>query len=128
MKKIALDTNIVIDVLNGRADSIAAIGNYDIYYLPITVVGELLFGAKNSGKKQENLKALYQFIDKCKELTVDKLVAEEYSSIRFQLKKQGTPIPENDIWIAASCKVNHLPLITRDKHFSNIRGLQLETV
>lgn len=41
------------------------------------------------------------------------------------LKDKGTPISENDIWIAATCIVYEIPLATNDKHFSNIEGLIL---
>ena len=125
MKELALDTNIAVEILNGKTDTITAIQQYDVLFLPITVVGELLYGAKNSTRTATNLKVFRQFIDQCEELGINNLVAEEYSSIRLQLKKAGKPIPENDIWIAAICIVNDLPLMTRDKHFSNIEGLKL---
>lgn len=53
------------------------------------------------------------------------LIAEEYAKIRLKLKENGTPIPENDIWIAAICKVNAILLATNDKHFNKIEGLRI---
>lgn len=94
-------------------------------FLPITVIGELLYGAKNSNRKEQNLPLFRQFISKCEELGINNVVAEEYATIRLALKKLGKPIPEKDIWIAAICRVNELPLMTRDKHFSNIDGLKV---
>jgi tRNA(fMet)-specific endonuclease VapC len=125
MKKIALDTNVAIALLNGDKKAMAQISKYTLIYLPVTVIGELLFGAKNSGRPQENLKRFLLLIDACEELGINSFVAEEYSNVRLALKKKGNPIPENDIWIAAICKVNDVKLLTRDKHFSNIDNLKL---
>lgn len=125
MKKIALDTNIAIEILNKDQATIASVNKFEIFYLPITVCGELLFGAQNSNKNKTNERKFKKFIKSCKILNSSILIAEEYSAIRIELKKKGTPIPENDIWIAAICKVNNLPLATRDKHFSNIEGLKV---
>lgn len=126
MKRIVLDTNIVVDLLNGDKELIMRIRQYEMVFLPITVSGELLFGAKNSQKKEENLLKFRQFINSCEELNINNLVAETYSDIRLELKQKGKPIPENDIWIAAICIVNDLPLLTRDGHFKFINELKLE--
>jgi hypothetical protein len=53
--------------------------------------------------------------------------AEAYAQIGFDLRRRGTPIPENDIWIAAICIENDLPLWTDDAHFSNVSGLRFFT-
>lgn len=103
--KIALDTNIAIEVLNNNIQTINTIRQFELIYLPITVCGELLFGAKNSSRAQS--------------------VATEYSDVKKYLKDIGSPIPENDIWIAALCKVYDVPLYTRDAHFSKIPALKL---
>jgi tRNA(fMet)-specific endonuclease VapC len=42
------------------------------------------------------------------------------------LKLKGTPIPENDIWIAAIAMQFELPLVTRDKHFDKIERIIIE--
>jgi len=125
MKRIALDTNIAVEILNGNQDTIERLQKFDALYLPITVCGELLFGAKNSKKSKTNEKKLKAFMKSCKTLNSNILIAEEYANIRLELKGKGNPIPENDIWIAAICKVNNIPIATRDKHFKNIDGLKI---
>ena len=55
----------------------------------------------------------------------DEVTAEFYSAILDQLKKQGTPIPTNDIWIAATALQQGLPVYTFDQHFEYISGLIL---
>lgn len=62
MRGVALDTNAAIALLNGKGSIQDALRNYDIVFLPATVVGELLFGAKNSQRKAANLKKFRAFI------------------------------------------------------------------
>jgi len=128
MKIISLDTNIAIDLLNGKENTIKKLSKYDVFCLPITVCGELLFGAKNSKKKKENKLKFESFINQCVILNTNKLIAHKYAEIRKELKDKGKPIPENDIWIAAICAVNEISLATRDKHFKNITDLKLSKI
>ncbi len=123
MKKIVLDTNTVIDLLKGIPKVVSELEKFDVFYLTTTICGELLFGAKNSGKRVENETKYRKFIEKCLILNIDFEVADEYSNIRLDLKKKGKPIPENDIWIAATCIVNNLALISRDNDFENVQSL-----
>lgn len=124
MKAVAVDTNIAIEILNGNSAIIERLKRYRVVYIPVTVSGELLFGAKKSKRRDANLKVFRDFIGKCETLDINHKVAESYSDIRIDLYKMGKPIPENDLWIAAICVTNNVPLITRDKHFSNIKKLK----
>lgn len=128
MKAVAIDTNVAIDVLNGKKSVINLLRKFDMVYLPVTVSGELLFGAKNSGKRTINLEVFRNFIEKCEVLDVNYLVSEVYSDIRLALYKKGKPVPENDLWIAAICIANNLPLLTKDKHFEEITDLERLTI
>jgi tRNA(fMet)-specific endonuclease VapC len=122
-EKVALDTNVVIDIFNNKQDIVALLNNYQAIYLPVTVCGELLFGAKNSAKSQENEIKCHDFISSCHLLNINELIAEEYAKTRKELKNKGKPIPENDIWIAATCIVNNMPLLTFDSDFNHINDL-----
>ena len=125
MDILSLETNIAIDILNGDQTILQQVENAEVVCLPVIVVGELLYGARNSRRSADNL-ALYQaFIKACRILPIDQQVAEEYSLIRKKLKSIGRPIPENDIWIAAISRVNNISLITRDQHFGYVEGLEL---
>ena len=124
MKAVAIDTNVAIDLLNGKKSIIQRLQKFDIVYLPVTVSGELLFGAKNSQKRTANLEIFRNFIGTCEILDINYLVSEVYSDIRLALYKKGKPIPENDLWIAAICIANDLPLLTKDKHFEEIIELK----
>ncbi len=125
INELVLDINIVIAILNQQSNVVQNLQSVETFYLPITVVGELLFGAKNSSKSNENIPKVWALINRCEIINSNLLIAEEYATIRKELKNKGKPIPENDIWIAAACRTNHLPLATRDKHFQNIERLKL---
>ncbi len=117
---VALDTNVAIDFLRGIQPITDRVLNFSTIYLPVTVCGELLFGAANASDKEKNLVKTHDFISNCKILNINGLVAEQYANIRNDLKIKGKPIPENDIWIAALCSTNDIPLFTHDSHFNNI--------
>lgn len=124
----AVDTNMAIEFIKGNQKVKDKLSKFNVTYLPITVVGELLFGAINSGKKEKKLLETKIFIEKCEILNINYIVAEKYAEIRESLKLKGKPIPENDIWIAATCSANNISLITNDKHFNNIDQKFLQTV
>jgi tRNA(fMet)-specific endonuclease VapC len=121
--KIALDTTDAIAVLNAANPADGWLQGYDEFLLPVTVVGELTFGAPNSGRVEENLRRVGELVARCRVLDVDLSIARVYAEIRLDLKKKGTPIPENDIWIAAVCKQHGLPLASTDDHFAHVDGL-----
>ena len=127
VKHIAIDTNIAIALLNNQSNIYSTLNKYDIIYLPITVCGELLFGARNSQLSVKNTKRYFEFIESCTILDSNLIVAQNYAAIRMQLKAKGKPIPENDIWIAAICLTNNIPLYTLDKHFTSIDKLKVIT-
>ena len=120
VRQIALDTNVAIALLNNDKKVIERLNKFDSICLPVTVCGELIFGAKNSGLSEKNENKYLAFIESCELLDINMLVAEKYAEVRLQLKKAGTPIPENDIRIAATCLVNSISIFTLDKHFKYI--------
>ncbi len=124
----AIDTNTAVEFFRNNKELIEKISAYKTIYLPITVVGELLFGALNSAKSKEKLAETRNFINDCKILNINYIVAEKYAQIRENLKRKGKPIPENDIWIAATCSASNISLITNDKHFNNIDKKFLQTL
>lgn len=117
---VAIDTNFAIDFIRGIEKVKDIFLKYEQIYLPVTVLGELIFGALNSNRKELNLRKTKDYIADFKILEINSVVAGKYAEIRLDLKKKGKPIPENDIWIAATCSAYNIPLISNDKHFANI--------
>lgn len=123
--EISLDTNIVIRLFKNDPLVTKKLASLSNIYLPIPVIAELLFAAKNSSRPEENLDTYNEFIDTCKVLNITRKTADYYSTIRLDLKQRGCPIPENDLWIASLCMEHALPLATNDVHFDNIHGLKI---
>jgi tRNA(fMet)-specific endonuclease VapC len=111
-------------VLNAAGDAEAWVQQYKQVYLPIAVVGELRFGALNSQHVAENLARIDKLIERCSVLDLSLSTTMQYASVRLQLKRSGTPIPENDVWIAAICMEQNTPLASSDLHFAHVQDLE----
>jgi tRNA(fMet)-specific endonuclease VapC len=122
---VALDTSAAVKLLNDIDLAKRFLSGIGRAFLPTVAVGELLFGALNSAQSRTNLPRYQQFIDNCQVLPVSKGTAEIYARTRLQLKTQGFPIPDSDIWIAANALERSLPIVTTDRHFSYVPGLVL---
>lgn len=127
MNKILIDTNIYSLAMRGDAGAINILQEVSQIGITSITIGELLSGFKSGNKETENRKGLNQFLDspRVRLYSIDAESAEYYSVVLNQLKKQGTPIPTNDIWIASVAFQYGLKMVTKDKHFSNIQGLLL---
>jgi len=122
---VALDTTVAVQVMNGVAATVTFLNTFSKIFLPVPVIGELRYGAVNSTRSAENLARISKLLAQCTPINADVATAETYADVRFELKKRGTPIPENDIWIAAICVQHGLPIATLDQHFSNVSKLQV---
>ncbi|MBI3195350.1 MAG: type II toxin-antitoxin system VapC family toxin [Ignavibacteriae bacterium] len=127
MKKnniIALDTNAFIAYRQGIDEVCNRIDNAEDILVSVVVIGELLFGALNSTQVEKNRAAIEKLTQNATVISVDKSMAEKYAEVRNTLKKAGSPIPENDMWIAASCLQLNVPLLTNDQHFDYVPGIK----
>ena len=123
--RLSVDTNAVIAYREGIPTVCTLVEGADLLFLPVVVMGELLYGAFNSAKPQKNEQATHKFSAQSVLVPIDDTIAIRYATVRLQLKKIGRPIPENDIWIAATCLELGVPLLTRDGHFDHIHGLEV---
>ena len=120
-----LDTNIIIALFNEEEHVLRRIEETDAIYLPIIVVAELLYGASCSARKEINLKRINAFLSQNAILDCDVHIAKRFAAVKVELRQNGTPIPDHDIWIAALALHHRLTLVTRDSHFANILGLDI---
>jgi tRNA(fMet)-specific endonuclease VapC len=123
--RVLLDTNIVIAALEGDAQVLSNLKQTAETFIPTTAFGEVFFGEAKSGRSAENIATLERIASMGIVLPCDLAVAREYGAIKYQLRRKGRPLPENDIWIAAAAKCHNLVLITRDRHFAGIEGLMV---
>ncbi len=126
MNKILLDTNAYSHYLLGDERVLSRIAGADIVYMSIFVLGELYYGYALGNKEKENREKLNTFLEKPGVFLLEatRATSEFFASIKKQLKEKGTPIPLNDVWIAAHNMEMGAELITFDKHFKNIEGLR----
>jgi len=119
---VALDTSVAIDLLAGKAAAVLP-GHPTEILLPVPVVGELRYGALNSRRAAANLAEVERLVSRCRVLDVTPATAAVYARLRIRLKEKGTPIPENDLWIAALCVEHQVRLVTLDAHFDAVDEL-----
>ncbi len=125
MRKVLLDTNIYVAFKRNDGEVVDAFRHLDYIGMDITVLAELYSGFKCGEKEKRNHMELNEFLNNFRVhlLGHDHTTAEYYSRIYLNLREKGSPIPTNDIWIAAVAMQNGLAVFTKDNHFSHIDGL-----
>ena len=123
--RVALDTNRLTDLFQGDAELADRLGECDEVFIPLIVLAEIKAGFYGGSQQHRNENLLQRLLAK---RTVGILVparetAEHYARLFVQLKRAGTPVPDNDLWIAALVLEHDLLLITRDRHFERIPQL-----
>jgi tRNA(fMet)-specific endonuclease VapC len=121
--RFLLDTNIVIALFEGDETVVANLDLASEVFVPAVVLGELLFGAAKSGRPVENAAKVDRFAAGSSIPACDLHVAREYGRLKRDLRAKGKPLPENDLWIAATANRLQLIVVTRDRHFDEIDGL-----
>jgi Predicted nucleic acid-binding protein, contains PIN domain len=104
---------------------IDCIDEAEALYLSSIVLGELFAGFGLGKHEKENRETLLRFLDlpAVEVVNIDAAIADRYGILVKILRKQGTPIPTNDIWIAAATLETGSRLVTYDAHFGCIPGL-----
>lgn len=125
--RVALDTNRLTDLFQGDAALAEWLGLCDEVWIPLIVLGELKAGFYGGTQPNRNEGVLQRFLAKTTVavLLPSRETAEHYARLFVQLKRAGSPVPDNDLWIAALVLEHDLRLITRDRHFQRIPQLPL---
>lgn len=120
--RLALDTNRYIDFCKGEAKTVQTLQTAEEIFLPFIVVGELRAGFRCGTRGLENEKILVRLLNspRVQILFADQQTTHHYANLFLQLRKQGTPIPTNDLWIAALVNQHNLILFDRDEHFNHL--------
>ena len=118
-----LDTNGLSALAEGDAALEPIIRRAAQLAIPVIVLGEYRYGISQSRHRARYERWLVEYLREFRILDVDQTTTISYSAVRAELKKAGTPIPANDVWIAALCRQHSLPLISRDRHFDAVRGI-----
>jgi tRNA(fMet)-specific endonuclease VapC len=122
---VALDTNGYVGFCQGEEETVDLLEKADSIYLPFVVLAELRAGFAVGKRGTENERVLGLFLSKPEVhlLFADDQTTQQYASLYRQLRQQGTPIPTNDIWIAALVLQHGLTLHARDRHFDHLPQL-----
>lgn len=120
---VLLDSSVIVRHFRNAATVSDKLSAYEELYVPHTALGELHFGAFKSERPQENIAKIEQFLIAADVLGIDNETTQQYGKIAAQLAQTGTPIPQNDIWIAAVAIQCGLPVATTDEHYRRIEGL-----
>lgn len=125
---LVLDSCTVIAHFKSDAKAKQLIESAEELYLPLAAYGELYYGALKSEKRQYRLAELKTFLEIVTLAYPTQHIAQTYGELKLQLSLKGLPIPENDLWIAATASLYNLHLVTKDNHFTRIDGLQVITL
>ena len=118
-----LDTNGLSALADGESALEPVLRKAAQIAIPVIVLGEYRYGISLSRDRTHYEQWLAEYLPAFRILEVDESTAISYSAVRTELRKAGTPIPSNDVWIAALCRQHSLPLVTRDLHFDAVPGI-----
>lgn len=117
--RIAIDVNRYVDFARGVDDAVACLRRAGEICLPFVVLAELRAGFRLGQQTKANEAGLSQVLqsDRVTVLLPDEQTTHIYANVFAELRGAGTPIPTNDLWIAALVIQHDLVLFSRDKHF-----------
>jgi tRNA(fMet)-specific endonuclease VapC len=121
---LILDTNALSAVVEGDPVLAPLLRKAAQIAIPVIVLGEYRYGISHSRDRRQYEEWLTEYLQNFRILEVEERTTIPYGAVRSELKKAGTPIPSHDVWIAALCRQHALPLLSRDRHFDLVPGIQ----
>lgn len=120
--RIALDTNRYVDFCRGVEEVLQTFRRAARIFVPFVVLAELRAGFLCGSRSQQNEQVLMRFLNspRVEVLYADDQTTHHYARLFAQLRRQATPIPSNDLWIAALAVQHDLLLCARDSHFDEL--------
>lgn len=118
-----VDTNGLFAWWLNEPTFIRHIEQADRLCVPVPALAEFRFGILQSKFREKMTSWLEESLATISILAADEITTRHYAAIRLQLASAGTPIPMNDLWIAAIARQHKLPVISRDTHFDQVSGL-----
>jgi tRNA(fMet)-specific endonuclease VapC len=123
--RVMLDTSAYSHLRRGESRALDAVAQAEVVFLSTTVIGELEAGFRVGSRYLANRRALEDFLEEpyVQVVDVNMDVARRYGEVFAALRAAGTPVPINDIWIAAAALTRDAHLVTFDEDFERIQGL-----
>jgi tRNA(fMet)-specific endonuclease VapC len=122
--EVMLDTNALSAWASADAALLRVLPKDRLWRLPVVALGEFLSGIRRSRERAKLEQWIEEVKATCELMAIDSNTAGQYADIREELRLAATPIPENDIWIAALSRQHQLAVESRDGHFDKVRGLK----
>ncbi len=119
-----LDTNAVSAFFDGVTQVVEFVAKAPRVLLPVVVIGEYRYGLQSSRERAVRDIRFSGFCRACSLLSVDEQTAGQYAVVRHRLRLSGTPIPENDIWIAALALQHRQHVLSNDRHFDLVQDVR----
>ena len=119
-----LDTNALSAAADGDPAALEVVASAERLSVPVIVLGEYRFGIAQSRHRTDYENWLREWVAAVTVFDIDEETTHFYAAIGLELKRKGKPIPANDLWIAALCRQHALPLLSRDRHFDLVAGIQ----
>jgi len=128
VSRILLDSSAYSAYMEGHPALQAPVQRAAGVHLNAVVLGELLAGFKKGSRTRQNEERLRRFVaaSRVRVMYVDEETAVRYAAIKDYLRREGTPIPTNDVWIAATAFQHGLRLQTLDAHFLRVPQILVE--
>lgn len=122
MKRVLLDTSAYSALLRGNERMKRTLQEVEEAALTPVILGELLAGFTGGRFEARNRELLKAFLEtpRVRVYPIDGETSERYAAVWLHLREQGTPIPTNDLWIAASAMQHGLTVLTADRHFRKV--------
>ena len=121
---VLVDTNVVVAYFRGDQALHSRFVGASPLHLPWVVLGELHYGAQRAQRRQEQLAFIHDLLTYAVVLFPDHDTTAIYGELKAELAQLGKPIPDNDLWIAATARQHDVPLATRDAHFAQVPRLK----
>lgn len=123
MSRYCLDTSAYSHFKRGEPRITRLVDEAEWLGLPAVALGELRVGFLLGGQAERNEAELREFLAHpvVEELPVDREVSRHYAEMVVDLRRAGTPLPTNDVWIAAAAARAGALVLTFDPHFREIK-------
>jgi tRNA(fMet)-specific endonuclease VapC len=121
---LILDTNALSAAADEHPGVVRVLAGASELALPVVVIGEYRYGIAQSRHRARYRRWLDGLITDCTVLDINEQTTHHYAAIGIELRQTGKPIPTNDLWISALCRQHGLPLLSRDRHFDLVSGVQ----
>jgi predicted nucleic acid-binding protein len=130
MTRVVLDTSAYSAFMRGSPEIKRIIQRVDEIYLTPIILGELFSGFARGKRRKKNEAELERFwaSPRVRMVNLDEETAARYAVILNSLRDAGTPIPTNDIWIAASAMQHGLQIVTMDAHYRKVAQVMVVDV